>query len=402
MGTIRHITLPSGFVAAGVKCGIKASGREDLAVIACTDDASGALLTTRNQVVGAPVIYCRQVLPKGFGRVRGIVINAGCSNVCTGRAGLKDAQEMARLTAARLGCSPDKVLVASTGVIGHRLPMDKVRIGIAAAAARLGTDLDAEALRAIMTTDTREKSAVVQGRIGKARVTVAGIVKGAGMIAPSMATMISVITTDAAVSPALLHRALRQTAGASYNAITVDSDTSTSDTVLLLASGQAGGPVIRSAGSGEFKKFQAMLNEVCGELARAVVADGEGATKVVRIAVRGARTDREAEIAAKSVANSPLFKCAVHGGDPNWGRIAAALGKSPAKVVPDKLKIAIGGVTIFAGGMGKAFDLKKVEAHLGGADIRVDCDLGLGKGCFTALTCDLSREYITINADYHT
>lgn len=402
MGTIRHITLPGGFVAAGVKCGIKASGREDLAIIAGTADASAALLTTRNQVVGAPILYCRQVLPKGYGQVRGIVINAGCSNVCTGKAGLKDAAEMARLTAARLGCQSNKVLVASTGVIGHRLPMDKVRAGIADAAGRLGTDMDSDVLRAIMTTDTREKTAVVQGRLGKARVTVAGIVKGAGMIAPSMATMISIITTDAAISPALLHRALRGSADASFNAITVDSDTSTSDTVLLMASGQAGGPVIRSAGSREFKKFQAMLDEVCGELARSVVADGEGATKVVRIAVRNARTGHEARIAAKSVADSPLFKCAVHGGDPNWGRIAAALGKSQAKVDPQKLKIAIGGVTIFAGGMGKNFDLKKVETHLAGADIRVDCDLGLGKGNFTALTCDLSREYITINADYHT
>ena len=402
MGDIRHITLPAGFVAAGVKCGIKASGREDLAIIASSADASAAMLTTRNQVVGAPVLWCRSVLPKGYGVIRGFVINSGCSNVCTGKAGLRDAREMAGLTAGALGTQDTRILVASTGVIGHRLPMDKIRSGIGLAAGQLGTDHDVDALRAIMTTDTREKSAVVQGRIGKSRVTVAGIVKGSGMIAPSMATMIGVATTDAGVAPAVLHQALTRAAGMSFNAITVDSDTSTSDTVVVMASGLAGNEPIRSAKSLGYRTFRSMLAEICRELARSVVADGEGATKVVEIAVRGARNAAEAEIAAKSVANSPLFKCAIHGGDPNWGRIAAALGKSSAKVRSDKLKIRIGHVTIFAGGMGKAFDLKKVTDHLAGKEILVEADLGLGSGRFTALTCDLSREYITINADYHT
>jgi glutamate N-acetyltransferase/amino-acid N-acetyltransferase len=406
MSAVRHITLPAGFLAVGVKCGIKASGKEDVAIIAAERDASAAVVTTRNQVVGAPVIWCRKVLPTGYGQARAIVINSGCSNVCTGPGGLRDAAEMAALTAKALGSTRRKVLVASTGIIGHRLPMAKVRAGIAAAAAGLGTGNDSAALRAIMTTDTREKSAVVQTRIGGRRVTVAGIVKGAGMIAPSLATMIGVITTDAAIGPPALHKALLAAIRVSFNAVTVDSDTSTSDTVVVLASGDAGNRVITTKTHGKpsagFRAFQDALTEVCYELARSVVIDGEGATKLVEVAVRGARSDAEAETAAKSVANSPLFKCAVHGGDPNWGRIAAALGKSAAKVDPEKLTIAVGGMTIFARGRGAGFDLKRVEHHLAGKDVKVRCDLGLGNGSFTALTCDLSREYITINADYHT
>jgi glutamate N-acetyltransferase/amino-acid N-acetyltransferase len=401
MSVIRHITLPAGFVAAGVKAGIKASGKEDLAIIAGVEDCAAAVLTTQNQVIGEPVRYIRNTLPKGYGVIRGIVINAGCSNVCTGKAGYRDAVTMAADTAAFLGTKTNKVLVASTGIIGHRLPIEKVCDGIKEAAKLLGTDNDAQTIRAMMTTDTREKTAVVQGRIGGKTVTVAGIVKGAGMIAPSAATMISVITTDAAIAPAALHQALRQVVGSTFNAITIDSDTSTSDTILVLASGKAGNKTV-TPGSPEYRQFAGLLAEVCGALARAVVADGEGATKVVDIAVRGSRTDAEAAIAAKSVANSPLFKCAVHGGDPNWGRIAAALGKSSAKIDQAKLSISIGGVKVFSKGTGAKFDLKKVQQHLAGKEVQVLCELGLGKGQFTAVTCDLSREYITINADYHT
>ena len=399
--TARHITLPQGFTAAGVACGIKGSGNPDVAIIAADCDAAAAMVTTRNQVIGAPVIRARRIWPKGSGRIRAVVINAGNSNVCTGKAGLRDADAMAARVAKLIGTDADKVLVASTGIIGHRLPMDKVRKGIAAAAAALGRRDDSPALQAIMTTDTREKSAVVQTRIGRTLVTVAGMAKGSGMIAPSMATMISVITTDAAVTPAALHKALTASATVSFNALTVDSDTSTSDTVVVLASGQAGNKPI-STRSPEFRKFAAALSEVSCELARQIVADGEGATKVIEIAVRGARSDAEAEIAAKSVANSPLFKCAVHGCDPNWGRIVVALGKSAAKIDPDKLRVKIGKTTVFARGGGKPFDAKKVSKYLAADSVAISCDLGLGKGSYTALTCDLSREYITINADYHT
>jgi glutamate N-acetyltransferase/amino-acid N-acetyltransferase len=278
--------------------------------------------------------------------------------------------------------------------------MKKVRQGIDAAAARLGTRSDVSAVRAIMTTDTREKTAVVQTRVAGKPVTLGGMVKGAGMIAPCMATMIAVITTDAAVSPAGLSRALKRAVEPSFNAITIDSDTSTSDTVAILASGQAGNKSI--SGGKELDKFSQALGELCQALAWSVVADGEGASKVVRVEVRGARSDAEAKLAAKSVADSPLFKTAIHGQDPNWGRIAMALGKSAAKVEAESLKIKIGPVTIFSRGTGRKFDLQGVQALLQEPEIHVQCDLGLGQGAFTAWTCDLSREYIAINADYTT
>ena len=401
MSRISHITLPGGFLAAGVHCGIKTTDQEDVTVLAAGKDAAAAIVTTSNQIVGAPIVWCRKLLPRGYGKARGIVVNSGNSNVCTGKTGLRDAEAMAKLTARQLGCGPEKVLVASTGIIGVKLPMAKIRAGILDATGRLGRRNDGAAIRGIMTTDTREKSAVVQTRIGGRTVTVAGIVKGSGMIAPSMATMISLITTDAPVTPAALHKALAGAVAGSFNAITVDSDTSTSDTVAAFASGAAGGATL-TAGKPGYRKFAAALTEVCSELARAVIRDGEGATKLVEVAVGGARNDAEAKLAAKSVADSPLFKTAVHGGDPNWGRIAAALGKSAAKVVGEKLRIRIGGATIFSGGTGRKFDLKKVARHLAGDEVLVECDLGLGNGRFTALTCDLSREYIAINADYHT
>jgi glutamate N-acetyltransferase / amino-acid N-acetyltransferase len=252
-----------------------------------------------------------------------------------------------------------------------------------------------------MTTDTRKKSAVVVTKIAGKKVTIAGIVKGSGMIAPSMATLIAVVTTDLAVAPVALHKALRQCVDGSLNAVTIDSDTSTSDTIAIFASGKVGNKPLR-AGSGDFKKFCKALSEVLGKLARAAAADGEGATKLITVTVAGARTATDAKIAAKSVANSPLVKCAIHGGDPNWGRVASSLGKSAAKVDPQKLVIKIGGLTVFARGGGVNSNLKEVQRHLQGKEVKILADLGLGKGKYTALTCDLSREYVTINADYHT
>lgn len=401
MSANRHVTLPAGFLAAGVKCGIKKSGKEDLALFASEKDCAAAVVTTRNQVVGAPVLWCRRVLPKGYGRVRAFVVNSGCSNVCTGKGGQQDAEAMAIQVAALLGSQKEKVLVASTGIIGHRLPMDKVRQGISAAAAALGTKNDSAALKAIMTTDTREKSAVARAKINGTTVTVAGVAKGAGMIAPSMATMISVLTTDAAVSPPALHKALLGVADRTFNAITVDSDTSTSDTTVIMASGAAGNTTI-APGSPSFRKFVAALSEVCTSLARQLAADGEGATRLIEIAVTGARDDADAAIAAKSIANSPLFKCAVHGADPNWGRILCALGKSAAKIDPDKTVVKIGPYTVFARGAGRGLDARQVSEYLKSSTVGIACHLGLGNGSYTAYTCDFSREYIAINADYHT
>ena len=401
MNNARHITLPQGFRAAGVACGIKASGNRDLAIIVADADASAAIVTTRNQIVGAPITWCRQILPRGYGKIRGMVINAGVSNVCTAKRGLDDARTMASETARRIGTQPEKILVASTGIIGQPLPMGKIKRGIASAARSLGRRGDANVAEAIMTTDTLRKSAVVVTRIGGRKVTLAAIAKGSGMIAPSMATMISVITTDAAISPAALKKALTASAAKSFNAVTVDSDTSTSDIVAVLASGLAANTNL-TASSKDYGKFAAALDEVCAELARAIATDGEGATKLIGVTVLGGRTDREAEIAAKSVANSPLFKCAVHGCDPNWGRIAMALGKSSAKVVAEKLTIRIGPTLVFKCGTPTKFNARRVSKYLASDEVEVVCDLRLGKGRFTALTCDLSKDYITINADYHT
>jgi len=328
----RHITLPAGFVAGAVACGIKPSGKKDMAIIAADRDCSVAVVTTSNQIIGAPIQWVRSNFPRGAGKGRGIVINSGISNVCTGKTGLADAKTMAALTAKQLGTTPEKVLVASTGIIGHRLPMSKVRRGIAAAGSSLGKRNDSAVVQAIMTTDTREKSAVVQVTIGGKTVTVSGIVKGSGMIAPSLATMIGVITTDANISPVLLKKALVAAVKPTFNAVTIDTDQSTSDIVAVFASGAAGGKSI-AAGSSGYRKFAAVLQEVCHVLAREIATDGEGATRLIEVNVTGARNDTEAEIAAKSVAESPLVKTAVHGGDPNWGRIAMALGRSEERRV---------------------------------------------------------------------
>ncbi len=413
MATARHITLPGGFLAAGVSCGIKESGAEDLALIVGERAVAAAVMTTGNQVVGAPVLWCRTVLPTGRGRVRGIVINSGNSNVCTGRRGERDAETMAALAARAVGAKKTQMLVASTGIIGRPLPMAKVRRGIASAGAALGRTGDGAVVRAMMTTDTREKSAVVQTRLGRQIVTVAGIAKGSGMIAPSLAgppprrprrggsaTMIAVVTTDAKVAPGPLQRAFRSAVQASFNAVTVDSDTSTSDTAVVMASGLAG-PALRS-GTAALRRFSGALSEVCGALAVALVRDGEGATKLIEVRVTGAAGAGEAEIAARSIADSPLVKCAVHGGDPNWGRILAAAGKSRARVEPERLCLSIGGTTLFSRGRLRKFDLRAVQRHLAGRTVRIGLDLRLGSGRFTAYTCDLSREYVAINADYHT
>ncbi len=400
MAQSRHITLPAGFVAAGVHCGIKTTGAEDLAVIVAEKSVPTAILTTSNQVVGAPVIWCRKILPKGYGKIRGIVINAGTANVCTGKQGLADAENMAGQTAKLIDAQAEEMLVASTGVIGHRLPMPKIRRGISAAVKSLGRSNDSAVVRAIMTTDTKEKSAVVQTRIGGKTVTLAGIVKGAGMIAPSLATMISVITTDADIAPSLLYRTFKAAVSETFNAVTVDSDQSTSDTAVVMASGLSGARI--TAGTSSHRKFAAALGEVCLALALSTARDGEGATKLIQVHVKSAASKSDAAAAAKSVANSPLFKCAIHGRDPNWGRIVMAVGKSAAKVDLDKLSVTIGATRVFAKGRPVKFSHRAVRDYLKSDTVDVEIGMGLGREEFTAYTCDLSDVYITINADYHT
>ena len=396
-----HITQPKGFIAGVTAAGIKPSGKDDLVIIASSTLCAAACVTTRNQITGAPVQWIRAILPRGAGRLRGFVINAGCSNVCTGQQGLDDAREMATRVAGWLGCVPSEIAVASTGVIGHPLPMDRIRKGIDAAALTLGKDNDDRIARAILTTDTKPKTAVATFTLRGKEITIAGIAKGSGMIAPSMATMIACITTDAAVSPASLGKLLKQSVHTTFNAVTVDSDTSTSDTVLVLANGAAENATL-APGKPGWNKFTAAMQDVCDQLAKMIADDGEGATRRIEINVTRARTDRDAELAARSIADSPLVKTAVHGADPNWGRIAMAVGKSAAKVVAEKLTITLAGTKVFARGMGVRYSEKAVSKAMQKTPVVIDVDLGQGKGKYTAYTCDLSRDYITINADYTT
>ena len=402
MRPVQHITLPGGFIASAGTAGMKPSGKPDLALIASANKpVATAVVTTTNQVIGEPIRWVRDILPKGCGKTRGIVINSGNANVATGKVGYRDAETMAILTAKALGCDAREILVASTGIIGHKLPMDIIRPALAPLVAKAATRNDQAVAKAILTTDLIAKTAVVRTKIGRAQITFGGIAKGSGMIAPSLATMIAVVTTDAKISPTNLKRALSEAVFGSFNAVTVDSDQSTSDIVAVFASGEAGETI--KPNTAAWKKFLTALKDVCGALAYSIAADGEGATKVIRVQIRGAKTDAEAAAAAKAVADSPLLKCAIHGGDPNWGRIVMGVGKSSAKVEQDKLSCWIAGHKVFAKGRPVKFDRAAAStAIVESKDVLIEADLGLGKGKYEALGCDLSHAYVDINALYST
>jgi glutamate N-acetyltransferase/amino-acid N-acetyltransferase len=389
-----------GFRAAGVRCGIKTRG-PDLALIVSDMPAAVAGVFTRSTVVGAPVELSRAKLRRGRGRA--IAVNAGVSNVAMGERGLRDAQRMAALAARAVGCAEDEVFVASTGVIGHPLPMDKIARGIDAAARALRPDGLAAAARAILTTDLVAKTAVARTRIGGRRVTLAGIAKGSGMIEPNLATMLSFLVTDAAIAPPLLRRLLRGAADQSYNRVTVDGESSTSDTVLLLANGRAGHAPLASETQAGARAFAGALAEVTQELARAIARDGEGATKLVTVRVAGARTAAEAERAAKRIANSLLVKTALFGGDPNWGRILQTIGAGRVAIRLERAVVTLGGVDVFrAGAPTGPTARRRAGRALGAKEVVVAVDLGAGRHAATVWTCDLSYDYVKINADYTT
>ena len=393
--------LPQAFRFAGVSAGIKKTGASDFAAILSERPAAAAATFTRNAFPAAPVLYDRQLLAGNPAGLRGVVINSGCANACTGEDGLADAAEMARLAEAACGVPGRSIAVMSTGVIGPRLPMDLIASGAQAAAAALTPDGATAAARAIMTTDTRPKTASRQA--GAASLW--GMAKGAGMIHPNMATMLSVIVTDAAVSPRALDAMLRAAVDVSFNCISVDGDMSTNDTVLALANGAAG-PV-------QHHVFAVALTELCTDLAQQIVRDGEGATKFITIRVLGAASEEDARAAAKAVANSPLVKTAFYGGDANWGRILAAVGYSGARVNPTEadLWIAPGTddatasaerVQLVQNGKPLAYSEEAATAIFGGGEIAVSIDLGLGAGHATVWTCDLSHGYVDINGHYRT
>jgi glutamate N-acetyltransferase/amino-acid N-acetyltransferase len=359
---------------------------------------------TTNRVVAAPVMLDREILAARADRVRAVIANSGCANACTGDRGLSDAKRMAALAAAAIGAEPGEVLVLSTGVIG--VPLDTARIerGLPGVSARLGVTPDAVggAVRAILTTDTRPKTASVEAEIAGGRVTIRGFAKGAGMIHPGMATMLAVLTTDAAIAPPLLQAALTQACDRSFNRLSVDGDMSTNDTVLLLASGASG---VRVA-AGERAAFAAALTECCQSLARQIARDGEGATRLVAITVSGAGSESAAHAVADAIARSPLVKTAVHGGDPNWGRVLAAAGACGVAFAPERAALWFGqgadAVRVVAGGVGDAYDERAAAERLRRDPVAIRLDLGGGPGEATVWTCDLSAEYVAINADYTT
>ena len=399
------ITAPSGFRAAGVACGIKrapAAGQPaalDLALVSANAPASAAGVFTTNRAVAAPVVLSRDHLRRSAGHASAIVINSGCANACTGSGGDAVARQMAEATAQAVGCDVDRVLVASTGVIGVALDIEKVRTGVSAAARALSADGSAAATRAIMTTDPFPKSYAVEVETPKGVFRVGGMAKGSGMIEPRMATMIGVLTTDAGVAPDVLSRALTRVSDETFNAITVDGECSTNDCVFALASGASGMTFTRD----DDPALVEGLRAVAGHLAREIVRGGEGATKLVTITVTGAASVADARLAARTVANSPLVKTAIHGGDPNWGRLVAAAGRSGAEFALGRASVSIGDVPLFVAGVPhdeRADDAARVLAH---REIAITIDLGAGgSGAATMWTCDLSAEYVRINGEYRT
>jgi glutamate N-acetyltransferase/amino-acid N-acetyltransferase len=390
------ITAPLGFRAAGVEAGLK-PGRPDLALVVADSPCTAAGVFTTNRVVAAPVVVSRAHLASG--RARAIVANAGCANAATGSPGLEDAREMARLVANAVGGPETDVVVASTGVIGTRLPMERVRSGIEEAARRLAREGGKDAARAILTTDTRPKEVAVELTLGDRPCTVGGMAKGAGMIAPRMATMLAFFTTDARVEAALLRRALGEAVEASLNRITVDGDTSTNDCAILLASGAAGAPPIEREGA-EFDAFRAALARAAAEIAERLVRDGEGATRVADVRVEGARTADEADRVARAVAESPLVKTALNGGDPNWGRILAAAGRAGAELDAERISIWIGDVQVAEAGTARSYEETAAAAAMREDPVRLRLDLGRGTATGRMWTSDLSSGYVDINAHY--
>ncbi|MFC1794585.1 bifunctional glutamate N-acetyltransferase/amino-acid acetyltransferase ArgJ [Planctomycetota bacterium] len=409
----KTITSPKGFLAAGVRCGIKKSGKNDLGLLVCPTGAKAAAVFTTNKIVSAAVTVCKQhVNPQDALRrstsISAVVVNSGNANACTGETGIKNAITMCSKTAKEVKIDNrqstiENVLVASTGIIGEHLPMQNVTAGIEKAAVKLSDSAKAglNFTKAIMTTDTKPKQAVRRLDISGCKVTIAGTVKGAGMIAPNMATTLCFITTDAAISKPLLGSALKAAIGESLNRLTVDGHQSTNDTAIILASGLAGNrPIVSKCP--RYKNFAKVLGELCDDLARQMALDAEGATRMFKVVVKGAATKADAAKACRAIADYPLVKCAVHGGDPNWGRIICAVGSVGVKLNPDKLSCKIGQITVFSRGKPAKFDPKKAGKVISQAEHTITVDLGAGKASDFCYGCDLSAEYVRINADYHT
>ena len=403
------ITAPKGFRATGMVAGLKSSGAKDLALILSQTDAIAAGVFTTSQVRAACIDYCRQCL-QTKASARAILCNAGQANAATGEAGWSDAVESARLVAQELNIPPNGVLLASTGVIGQRIKMDRLTQAIPSLVREASEKGGADAAEAIVTTDLVTKEIALETTIEGRPVRIGGIAKGSGMIAPNMATMLGFITCDAAVSTSLWHEMLKRAVNCSFNQITVDGDTSTNDCVLALANGQSRTTAITD-NSPNARKLEAMLTEVCQYLAKAIARDGEGATCLIEVRVTGASNDQDAAAIAKTIAGSSLVKSAVFGRDPNWGRIAAAAGRAGVKFHQDELNIKLGEILLMQNGQPQNFDRQAASDYLKQAaageylkedTVLISVNVGVGAGASTAWGCDLTYKYVEINAEYTT
>ncbi len=394
------VTAAEGFLAAGVHCGIKKkNGKKDVALVFSETRAAAAGVYTKNRFQAPPLLLTREHLAGGYARA--IVCNSGNANACTGEQGLKDARRMAEITAEELGIAPQEVAVASTGVIGQYLPMATVEEGIRAAARELSRTGGAAAAAAIMTTDLVSKETAYSLEIGGKTVTVGGMAKGSGMIHPNMATMLAFVTTDCNISPVLLHKALVYTVDRSYNLITVDGDTSTNDMVVVLANGMAGNTEITD-GSADYHRFLTLLQRVNTDLSQMIVRDGEGATKFIQVTVKNAASFADGKALAMGILGSNLVKTAFFGEDANWGRIVSAMGQTAVEFYPERVDVFLGDLPVFRDGRGLVFDEARAREILGKRDIFVTVDLKMGNENVTAWGCDLSHDYVTINASYRT
>jgi glutamate N-acetyltransferase/amino-acid N-acetyltransferase len=395
------ITSPQGFLAVGVACGIKKSGKADLALIVCPAGAKAAAVFTTNKIVSAAVEVSKKHIKSPS--ISAVVVNSGNANTCTGQLGIKNAIKMCNETAKQTEEEPHSVLVASTGIIGEQLPIKKITAGISKAVAKLSASSKAglDFAKAIMTTDTKPKQAVRRIEISGKKITIAGAVKGAGMIAPNMATTLCFITTDVAISKLLLGKALKTAIGNSLNKLTVDGHQSTNDTAIIFASGLAGNRPIVSR-CPRYKKFARALADLCDDLVKQMALDAEGVTRMFKVVVKGAATKADAARASRAIADYPLVKCAVRGGDPNWGRIICAVGSAGVKLNPNKLSCKLGDMTVFKNGAPAKFDPKKASKVVSQTEHTITVDLGAGEASDFCYGCDLSAEYVRINADYHT
>lgn len=389
------VTSPKGFLGGATCAGIKEKDRLDLGILSSQAPCVTAGLFTANRIKAAPVILCQQRLRGG--KAAAVVVNSACANACTGGQGLSDATEMAELAAEVIGVSPEDVLVASTGVIGQPLPMECLRAGMGQIT--LSRNGGHTLARAIMTTDTVPKEAAIKN--DESRFIIGGVAKGAGMMHPVLATLLCFLTTDARVNLDFLKFALRQAVDVSFNMVSIDGDTSTNDTVLLMANGLAGNEPILP-GSRQAEVFQQALNQLCIHLAKSIARDGEGATKLIEVTVSGAPDLAAARLAARTVVSSPLVKAAMYGNDPNWGRIVAAVGRSGVKVVEAKIDLYLGNICLVRAGRPQPFEREEAVRVLKEGEVSVDLNLNLGDAMATAWGCDLSEKYVTINSQYTT